>query len=894
MKTLDEQIDDIEKLDALRQRARTLRQEAIEALTASVYLPRPRNLAGLDENDRAFLTWKNQAVRSGWELPGDDVEKAEVLRAWSIFGGEKLKEDLDKHCNDLVDDLSTMADDELSKKKKKKSLDNVPVFRYAMVLQALAKTPGQAFSKTSLHCYDRIVRELDQTTAPAWVKGAARASERSHATAFVTGECARALLALETVLLQSADAAKLLGKDAARQAQASAIKSTEVEVWRKREEEFRKYSLKVSLKCLPFNLISTADLTKSPSELLSQLVLKMDEISKLPKDPPESEGNRLRRALKIKKQTRDKRDLEEKGRLIAKQLKGAATIVRDKLRPTEQFAETVINREIASADRKDLVDGAELVFAATLLGLTSNWKRPKVRTAWGVLRPLLSTDGRLLSIRPFDVYEKGYRLNAATLGVAQHIAELLANVSVEPEPEFIERLMLPFEYTRADAAETASGWTTDPPPRNRLSLWWLTAVALDALDAIVRMLNATINRRVLQNFQVRQPGQLKFKLDDLFYPDYGLATYRIVKKDNSDDPKLQSVAVTLQRLRAHVAQGPSEEKPLYSLILYGPPGTGKSTLVEAIAHTANVQLVEVTPSDILVGGAEGMERRAREVFQMLAKLTHVVILFDEFDSILLDRSKRDPEAIPTSVVEFLTPGMLPKLKALNNASKEGRISYVLATNFVDRLDPAATRGGRFDHQHGLFPPDPVSRLGRLRDQLKRQKLTAEQITDRLQVALTGKPKAHIQKRIARINRGDIDPQLRDVVLKTSGGPMDKIGRKGWFTMPDKPEDFDKDAPFGCIFTEKALEPIKAETTRKEEAAKYNEHLAKRTGKKLEDIKLPSEGYWDEWRRIEFWDSGFTDMKHNAWQKVSEQLATLLRQKLPEPEPSAASTSSQRL
>ena len=46
MKTLDEQIADIEKLDELRQRARALQQDAIEALTQKPYLPQPRRRKG--------------------------------------------------------------------------------------------------------------------------------------------------------------------------------------------------------------------------------------------------------------------------------------------------------------------------------------------------------------------------------------------------------------------------------------------------------------------------------------------------------------------------------------------------------------------------------------------------------------------------------------------------------------------------------------------------------------------------------------------------------------------------------------------------------------------------------------------------------------------------------
>ena len=47
--------------------------------------------------------------------------------------------------------------------------------------------------------------------------------------------------------------------------------------------------------------------------------------------------------------------------------------------------------------------------------------------------------------------------------------------------------------------------------------------------------------------------------------------------------------------------------------------------------------MEVTPSDIIVGGAEAIERRAKTVFEALSLLTRVVILFDEFDPVLWRR-----------------------------------------------------------------------------------------------------------------------------------------------------------------------------------------------------------------------------------------------------------------
>jgi nucleoside 2-deoxyribosyltransferase len=903
MKTFDEHIADIEKLDEFRRKARTLRQEAIEALTAHVYVPVSRS-DGTSVDDRP-----------GWAPPGDDVEKAEVLRALAMLKpNENGSDDRRKASqSNIIGDLASIKLVDLKKplpiSPGPKPLDSVPIFRCALILQALAETPGFALSETALVCFYRIVQELHEVTAPDWMSGAARADEGSRATAFITGECARALIALETALLQTSYAVKLLGEEAAREK----LFANEIATWQSKENELRRCSLKISLAALPRAIVPlvVSDHQKHGyalpllERIIGVLGRKLDVTSlQIPEGQIPSSttprANRLNLAysLEIAKsiawnsvdqflaalriepndetfKIKDNSDLEKLSEDIADKLEAAAQIVRGILGPTEKFAEFVIDREIASSQAKDLVDGAELVFAANLLGLVAGWNRPKVRAAFDILYPLLSTNGRLLSIRPFDVGDKGYRLNVATLDITRRLADLVANIDVEPEPEFLARLMLPFENTRvAGAGRQKCGWTTDPQPREPKSLWWLTALALDALDSVVRMLDATINLRVLHNFQVRRPDPSKLKLEGLFYPDYGLATYGLAKS-----PDVTSVAVTLQKLRAHAGHGPAEEKPLYSSILFGPPGTGKTTLVEAVANTAGVPLVEITPSDILVGGAEGIERRARQVFQALSKLTHVVILFDEFDSILLDRAKRDPEIIPTSIIEFLTPGMLPKLKALNEASKEGRVSYMLATNFIDRLDPAVTRGGRFDSKHGIYPPDVVSRLGRLLDQLKRLKAsddraTAVLIVDRDNETDPGS-KQLIEDKLNKLRGRAVDlekqrARILEVVTTTRRGPMDKLGRPGWFSMPLDDKDFEK-KPFGYVLmNEKKLSQIQPEAILQREADKYNEQRAKKAGKKVGELPALTDQYWTEWKHIEDWDDAFETSvdKNTGWTQIS--------------------------
>ena len=920
MKTLDDEIADIEKLDEYRRQARKLRQEAIDVLSAKPY-----------------------GYRQNWEVPGDDVEKAQVLRALKI-GTAKNRENQQQSCTDLIEKLSLIDRGDAAvaadaPPDARQGSDNIPVLRCAYVLQAFSETPGHVLSKAALRCFFRVAQELNEIVHPTWVAGAARGDKDSLATAFVTGECARALLALETALLQTAAAAEILGKVAAQE---EAIAS--YGRWGKQEQELQDYALNVSLQALPRLIVEVkrdnGKLHATAQELLDAIAVEMGKIpaasdiadatdetyqhsgrilsvacnafGKAARDVAESALDQMHKSLSagIKAD-----NAEARGRDISDRLKRGAAIVRDLLLPIEQFAESTIDRQIAAASPQLSVpvDGAELVFAATLFGLLTDWKRPKVRAAYQILYPLLSANGRLLSIRPFDLDSKGYRLNVATLEITRRLADLVANLEVEPEPDFVARLMLPLEYTRAPGDPAVSGWINDPPAREPKSLWWLTSVAAGALDSTVRMLDKAINRRVLNHFQVRPPESLKLKLDELFYPDYGLARpYR----ENG-------IGIVLQRLRAHAGSGSPEPKPLFSLILYGPPGTGKTTMVEALAGTAGVPLVEVTPSDILVGGVEGMERRARQVFLALSKLTHAVILFDEFDSILLDRAIQDAATIPTSVTEFLTPGMLPKLKTLHDASESGRVSYVLATNYLDRIDSAASRNGRFDKKIGIYPPDLISRMGRLRNQfetflkkperklldkqaellsaekyladLDRKKGGADEIRSlkieiaSLQTSVKNlKEKIEANRRVAE--KPDILPRILQAVASTSGGPMSRLGRPGWGTAPADETDA-AGKLFGYILgglpDGKTPDPIEREARYEDEKTKYDKINPK-----------PSQvgvDYWKQWKTIIDLDHAFSVMFRDiaTWPEAVDRVDKLEPKPVAEPDENPVVTTHSR-
>lgn len=306
------------------------------------------------------------------------------------------------------------------------------------------------------------------------------------------------------------------------------------------------------------------------------------------------------------------------------------------------------------------------------------------------------------------------------------------------------------------------GWRLDYMPPPYLTEPTATADTVRSLALINQMLDEQINARVLYHFFVKHPEDLEKapNLDTFFYPDYGL------RQGSKSIGRNDSIALILQKIRAHVV-GQQDSNTLCSLVLYGPQGTGKTTIAEALASSCQVPLVEVTPSDLLVGGAEGVERRARTVFEALSLLTRVVILFDEFDPVLWKRKPSGDR--PSSIFGFLTASMLPKLKTLYKTAGKRSVAYMLITNLIDSLDEPTVRKGRFDDKLGIYPPDVLSRAGRFLSEADALLSENDPLKDL--------PNDEISK-----NR------LKEIVGElSSGAGMEGLNRKGYFRRPDNKE-----------------------------------------------------------------------------------------------------------
>ena len=131
-----------------------------------------------------------------------------------------------------------------------------------------------------------------------------------------------------------------------------------------------------------------------------------------------------------------------------------------------------------------------------------------------------------------------------------------------------------------------------------------------------------------------------------------------------------------------------------SLCFYGPPGTGKTAFAEVLAEALDRELVVRQASDLISPFVGETEQNLARLFRE-ADPRHTVLLLDEVDSFLADRSQARQQWERTQVNELLQqmeryPGI-----------------FIAATNRMSGLDAAAMR--RFDFKLHFRALNPAQR-----------------------------------------------------------------------------------------------------------------------------------------------------------------------------------------
>lgn len=142
-------------------------------------------------------------------------------------------------------------------------------------------------------------------------------------------------------------------------------------------------------------------------------------------------------------------------------------------------------------------------------------------------------------------------------------------------------------------------------------------------------------------------------------------------------------------------------QPRNGVLLSGKPGNGKTFMAEALAGELKLPFVSVSFGDVASKYINNTTEHVVKVFRDAARQAPCVLFIDEVDSLIAERnsaSTYEEGAKTTNAV----------LTELVNIRRTG-VFVIAATNFIDRLDPAAVREGRFDFKIEIPAPDSEAR-----------------------------------------------------------------------------------------------------------------------------------------------------------------------------------------
>jgi cell division protease FtsH len=135
------------------------------------------------------------------------------------------------------------------------------------------------------------------------------------------------------------------------------------------------------------------------------------------------------------------------------------------------------------------------------------------------------------------------------------------------------------------------------------------------------------------------------------------------------------------------------------MIFWGPPGTGKTLFAKAMATALGAALTVVSGPELKSKWVGESEENLRQIFHRARQSAPAIIVFDELDSFASARGTYTGSGVEHSMVNQL-------LTEMDGFHREELVFVVGTTNFVEILDPALLRPGRFEfHLHIPYPQD---------------------------------------------------------------------------------------------------------------------------------------------------------------------------------------------
>ncbi len=161
----------------------------------------------------------------------------------------------------------------------------------------------------------------------------------------------------------------------------------------------------------------------------------------------------------------------------------------------------------------------------------------------------------------------------------------------------------------------------------------------------------------------------------------------LARKEQTTDP------AEIARLESLIPRG---------MIFWGPPGTGKTLFAKAMAAALGATVTIVSGPELKSRWVGESEENLRQIFRRARQSAPSIIVFDELDSFASARGMYTGSDVEHSMVNQL-------LTEMDGFHREEMVFVVGTTNFVEALDPALLRPGRFEFQLQIPYPDADDR-----------------------------------------------------------------------------------------------------------------------------------------------------------------------------------------
>lgn len=333
----------------------------------------------------------------------------------------------------------------------------VAILLAAVVMKALIAAPSSTFTQPLLYCYYLIIRELYTMDAPDWAVGGARANHKNGTvSAFMTRECARALLSLIRALENTGNFIAELSEIQKRADQLKRMKTQfpELNIWVSAEEARVKFALQTTTQGFSRRLVlhppefdrrsitieayvaklasQLKETTKNAKEAFKKALeaidlIRNEELSESKDGEDEISKFGRAQAGHLIAESALKRGQQKAGSILEiltpvewykdfkewkkleKEVKKISMPIRGLLRPVKKFLSSVLDRELAAAAGGSYGewDVIEMACAAAAYGaVTNEWGDDRLRCVVDSLKKVISDRGRFPIARPFHVYDK--------------------------------------------------------------------------------------------------------------------------------------------------------------------------------------------------------------------------------------------------------------------------------------------------------------------------------------------------------------------------------------------------------------------------------------------------------------------------------------------------------